>query len=231
MMRPMIVKVAAAALAAGVLLAACGDSSPDAWGSRVIDRPTPTATGMRSLPLKDAATLARGAGTPKPIVVTADMREACEHVQAAMDADRRVVEQGTRDWTPVEAEMHAAWEAGRTGGNEDFVDSLLEPGSLIEGDTQTLGDAVYRLAVMCDIPIPAFEAPTAAGAREGCASFTEAVDEAENNEVYDSTAEVLQVYVGQQRYVLSPAVQECRDNPRAMNRLRIAAAVHEQNAG
>ena len=57
------------------------------------------------------------------------------------------------------------------------------------------------------------------------------MDKAENNEVYDPATEVLQVYVGQQRYVLSPAVQECRDNPLAMNRLRLAATVQEENAG
>ena len=72
---------------------------------------------------------------------------------------------------------------------------------------------------------------TADDAREGCAAFTDIVDKAENNEVYDPATEVLKVYVGQQRYVLSPAVQECRDNPLAMNRLRLAATVQEENAG
>ena len=152
----MSMKVAASLLLAGVVLAGCGGSgSADALASRVVEHPTPTNVPMSPLPLKDPAALARGASTPKPVVVTADMREACGHVQAAMDADRRVIEQGTGDFTPVEAEMYAAWEAGRLGSNPDFVQSLLEPGSLIEGDTHTLGDAMYRLAVMCDIPVPA----------------------------------------------------------------------------
>jgi hypothetical protein len=109
---------------------------------------------MSPLPLKDAVTLARVAATPKPIVVTADMRDACGNVQAAMDADGRVDAAGKRDWATVEAEMYAAWEAGRTGANKDFVDSLVEPGSLLEGDTHTLADATYRLAAVCDVPIP-----------------------------------------------------------------------------
>ena len=163
----MSMKVAASLLLlAGVFLAACGDGdSGDALAGRPMERPTPSNGPMSPLPLKDAATLARAAGTPKPVVVTADMREACGHVQAAMDADRRVVEQGTRDFAPVEAEMYAAWEAGRTGSNGDFVQSLVEPGSLIEGDTHTLGDAMYRLAVMCDIPIPALYEDSRCGGR------------------------------------------------------------------
>ena len=160
----MPMKAAASLLSAGMLLAACGGSE-QVLASRVVERPSPSNGPMSPLPLKDAATLARGASTAKPVVVTADMRKACGHVQAAMDADRRVIEQETRDFTPVEAEMYAAWEAGRTGSNADFVQSLLEPGSLIDGDTHTLGDAMYRLAVMCDIPIPAVDAHSRCGGR------------------------------------------------------------------
>ena len=153
MLRPMTMKAAASLLSAALFLAACSGSG-DSLASRVVERPTPTNGPMSPLPLKDAASLARGASTPKPVVVTADMREACGHVQAAMDAERRVARQGTRDFAPVEAEMYAAWEAGRKGSNPDFVQSLVEPGSVAKGDTQNLGDAMYRLAAMCDIPIP-----------------------------------------------------------------------------
>ena len=65
--------------------------------------------------------------------------------------------------------------------------------------------------------------------RRGCSSFTQAVANEENNEVYDPQRGVLQVYVGQQRYVLSPAVRECRENPVAMERLRLAEEVEKSN--
>lgn len=58
--------------------------------------------------------------------------------------------------------------------------------------------------------------------RRGCSSFTQAVADEQNNEVYDPQTGVLQVYVGSERYSLSRAIQECRDNPVAMKRLKMS---------
>lgn len=151
----MPMKVAASLLGASMLLAACGDGSGgDALGTKMIERATPATTAMSPLPLKDAATLARAASTPTPVVVTEDMKHACRHIQLAMNADRGDPSQGQRDGDTVEAEMHAAWSAGRDGSNETFVQRLVEPGAVAKGDTQTLGDALFSLAVMCGIPVP-----------------------------------------------------------------------------
>lgn len=65
--------------------------------------------------------------------------------------------------------------------------------------------------------------------RSGCLSFTQTVHEQDSNEVYDPASGVLQVYVGQQRFLLSKAVQECRDNSVAMERLRFAEMTEESN--
>lgn len=65
--------------------------------------------------------------------------------------------------------------------------------------------------------------------RSGCLSFTQPVHEEDSNEVYDAASGVLQVYVGQQRFLLSKAVQECRDNSVAMERLRFAEMTEESN--
>ena len=155
MLRPMPMNVAASLLCASMLLVACGaGSGGDALGTTLIERPRPAMTAMSPLPLKDAATLARAASTPTPVVVTADMKDACRHIQLAMKADRGDSSQGLRDWDTIEAEMHAAWRAGRDGSNETFVQRLVEPGAVAEGDTQTLGDALFSLAVMCGIPVP-----------------------------------------------------------------------------
>lgn len=151
----MSMKVAASLLCAGMLLVACGDGSGgEALGITEIERPTPATAAMSPLPLKDAATLARAASSQAPVVVTEDMKDACRHIQLAMNADRGDSSQGQRDWDTIEAEMHAAWRAGRDGSNETFVQRLIEPGAVAEGDTQTLGDALFSLAVMCGIPVP-----------------------------------------------------------------------------
>lgn len=42
--------------------------------------------------------------------------------------------------------------------------------------------------------------------------------------MYDPKTRVLQVYVGTQRFLLSAVVEECRENPVAMQRLRFADA-------
>lgn len=151
----MPMKLAASLLCASWLLVACGDGGEgDAFGTTVIERPTPVTTAMSPLPLKDAATLARAAGTPAPVIVTADMKDACGHIRLGMAADRGDSSKGERDWVTIEAQMYAAWRAGRDGSNETFVQRLVEPGAVAEGDTQTLGDALFSLAVMCDIPVP-----------------------------------------------------------------------------
>lgn len=65
--------------------------------------------------------------------------------------------------------------------------------------------------------------------RSGCLSFTQTVHEQDSNEVYDPASGVLQVYVGQQRFLLSKAMQECRDNSVAMERLKFAEMTEESN--
>lgn len=93
--------------------------------------------------------------SPSAVVVTADMAAACRHVRAAVDAQQRVTSAGDSDLRTVESEMYAAWTAGHTGSNPQFVQNLLRPGSLVRGDTHTLVDATYRLALLCDVPVPA----------------------------------------------------------------------------
>ena len=65
--------------------------------------------------------------------------------------------------------------------------------------------------------------------KRGCLSFIESVHDADSNEVYDAGTGVLQVYVGQQRFLLSKDVQECRDNSLAMERLKFAEAAEASN--
>lgn len=155
MLRPMPMKLAASLFCASIFLLACGDgSSGDALGATAVERSTPATSAMSPLPLKDAATLARAASRPTPVVVTEDMKEACHHIQLAMNADRGDSSQGKPDWDTIEAEMYAAWRAGRDGSNETFVQRLVEPGAVAEGDTQTLGDALFSVAVMCGISVP-----------------------------------------------------------------------------
>jgi hypothetical protein len=65
--------------------------------------------------------------------------------------------------------------------------------------------------------------------KRGCLTFTQAIHEADSNEVYDANTGVLQVYVGQQRFLLSKDVQACRDNGVAMERLKFAEATEGSN--
>jgi hypothetical protein len=83
-----------------------------------------------------------------------DTAQACRHIQAAFEADQRVNGPDDPEWETVESEMYAAWRAGRSASDPHFVRNLVAPGSLIDGDTQTLGDATYRLAGLCGISVP-----------------------------------------------------------------------------
>jgi hypothetical protein len=141
--------------ALAVLLAGCGEQQSTSAPLRTDPGRSAVSAPQTLPPLKDPAVLARGGvKTPSPAVVTADMTAACAHIEAAMAADRGDSSQGQRDWKAIEAEMHAAWRAGRDGSNENFVQRLIEPGAVAEGDTQTLGDALFSLAVMCGLPVP-----------------------------------------------------------------------------
>lgn len=95
---------------------------------------------------------------------------------------------------------------------------------LCDADYQLQGygiseDEFHRLAQsLAAAPVPELTDEV----RRGCSSFTRAVHKADSNEVYDPQTGVLQVYVGSERYPLSRAVQECRENPVAMERLKMS---------
>jgi hypothetical protein len=67
-------------------------------------------------------------------------------------------------------------------------------------------------------------------ARRGCSAFTTTVDEQESNEVFNSRTGELQIFVGQQRFVLSEKATECQQNPVAMRRLAGNRQVQDDNA-
>lgn len=81
----------------------------------------------------------------------ADTAEACSHVETALVAQERVTSAGDRDWEAVESALYAAERAGRASSDPIFVRNLTEPGSFIEGDTQTLGDVTDRLGGLCGL--------------------------------------------------------------------------------
>ena len=72
---------------------------------------------------------------------------------AAVVAQERRNSRGELDWKTAEAEMYAAWKAGRTLPDPQFVEKLLSPGALVPGDTQTLGESIDTLAIACGIPL------------------------------------------------------------------------------
>jgi hypothetical protein len=92
---------------------------------------------------------------PYDRATAADTKEACRHIRAAFEAEQRVSKgQADPEWDTVVSELHAAWQAGRTSSDPVFVHNLVAPGDVIDGDTQTLGDATDRLAGLCGIRIP-----------------------------------------------------------------------------
>jgi hypothetical protein len=72
---------------------------------------------------------------------------------AALVAQYPVSAQGGQDWKAAESEMYAAWKAGRSLPDPEFVQKLLSPGALFPGDTQTLGESIDTLALACGIPL------------------------------------------------------------------------------
>jgi hypothetical protein len=90
---------------------------------------------------------------PYDRATAADTKEACRHIRTAYAAEQPGAGHGPA-WTTVESELHAAWQAGRTASDPVLVKNLVAPGAVIQGDTQTLGDATDRLAGLCGIHIP-----------------------------------------------------------------------------
>jgi hypothetical protein len=82
-----------------------------------------------------------------------DTKEACRHIRAAFDAEQPVEGAHGPLWDIVTAELDDAWRAGRAAHDPDFVHNLVARGDVIDGDTQTLGEATDRLAGMCGIHI------------------------------------------------------------------------------
>lgn len=90
---------------------------------------------------------------PYDRATAADTAAACQHAGDAVAAQKRVTSPGDEDWTEVEDALHRAWQAGQGSSDPLFVRNLVRRGSVAPGDTQTLGDAVDRLAGLCGIPI------------------------------------------------------------------------------
>ena len=90
-----------------------------------------------------------------------DTAAACQRAREAVAAQERVTAPDDPDWTDVEDAMHRAWEAGQGSSDPLFVRTLVERGSVAPGDTQTLGDAVDRLAGLCGLTTTGLRAPVA----------------------------------------------------------------------
>ena len=98
---------------------------------------------------------------PYDRATTPDTAEACERVDEAVAAQERVTSAGDPDWAEVEDAMHRAWQAGQGSSDPLLVRNLVERGSVAPGDTQTLGDAVDRLAALCGLTTTGLKAPAA----------------------------------------------------------------------
>ena len=113
--------------------------------------------------LCDSAPFAQAsvAAPPSASAISAQKTEACVHVRlAAAEYAGDALRDGV-DFKAVEAAMTAAWRAGRTDGDPDFVRNLVPPGAIARGATQTLGDATARLAVLCGLTPTGIKAPAA----------------------------------------------------------------------
>jgi hypothetical protein len=127
-------------------------------------QPAPPEADFASVVACPQGVCARAGGTmvpfhPATLVLpydrarASDTAEACGHVQAAADAQRQVTSPTDSDWQTVESELYQAWRAGESGSDPLFVQNLVAPGSFLDGDTQSRGDAVDRLAGLCGIPV------------------------------------------------------------------------------
>ena len=149
--------VAAVGVATGVVVATAAVALAVGAPSQRADRLGPAT----------APITAPSAGPKSPLpspalpAASAAKQEACRHVRlAAVEYAADALRDGV-DFAVVEAEMSAAWRAGRSDRDPEFVRGLVSPGTIAPGDTQTLGDATSRLAGLCGLTPTGLKAPTA----------------------------------------------------------------------
>lgn len=106
-----------------------------------------------------------------------------------------------------------------------------DAGSDTVGPTQSVAAQPTQSVAVRPTQFDAMRPPQSVSAevRRGCLAFTDELDRKDSNEVYDDRTKELRVAIGPQVYVLSESAAECRGNPVAMDRLRRARLVEEEN--